>query len=233
MPPVTPCRIRWLRPRTGIATLVAWSIALLAATPLAAPLAAQRAPSRAPAAPTKATVFDVTPYAGYMRFGQYLDGPLGTSLRSANAPVVGAQLGLALGPNVGVVGNIAYGSADLEVGVPILGGVDVGTSRHLVYDANVELRLPLQGRTQVTPFVQAGAGAIQTHLENALLKTSSTNFAFNGGAGLDLSLGRGFGARLMVKDYVGRFDAQDDTGIPVRGDLTHNIAGSLGVRLSF
>jgi len=204
-------------------------IALLLA---AAPLAAQRAPTRA-AATTKATVFDVTPYAGVMRFGNYLDGPLGTSLRSANAPVVGAQLGLALGPNVGIVGNIAYGSADLEVGVPILGGIDVGTSRHIVYDANVELRMPVAGRTTVTPFVQGGVGAISTRLENALIKTSTTNVAFNGGLGLDISLGRGFGARAMVKDYIGRFDAQDDTGIPVKGDVAHNIAGSLGVRLSF
>jgi hypothetical protein len=215
----------FVRPRALVAPL-----ALLIA---AAPLAAQRAPARSAATAQKATVFDVTPYAGYMRFGQYLDGPLGTSLRSANAPVVGAQVGLALGPNVGIVGNVAYGSADLEVGVPILGGVDVGTSRHLIYDANLELRMPMQGRQTVTPFVQAGAGAIQSRLENALVKTSSTNVAFNGGLGLDLSLGRGFGARAMVKDYIGRFDAQDDTGIPVRGDVTHNVAGSLGVRLSF
>ena len=205
-------------------------IALLVAA--AAPLAAQRTPTRA-AASAKATVFDVTPYAGVMRFGDYLDGPLGTSLRSANAPVVGAQLGLALGPNVGIVGNIAYGSADLEVGVPILGGIDVGTSRHIMYDANLELRMPMQGRQTVTPFVQGGVGAISTRLENALIKTSTTNVAFNGGLGLDISLGRGFGARAMVKDYIGRFDAQDDTGIPVKGDMAHNIAGSLGVRLSF
>jgi hypothetical protein len=37
----------------------------------------------------------------------------------------------------------------------------------------------------------------------------------------------------MVKDYVGRFDATDATGLPVKGDVTHNVAGSLGVRLSF
>ena len=41
------------------------------------------------------------------------------------------------------------------------------------------------------------------------------------------------GARLMVKDYIGRFDAEDETGLPIRGDVTHNVAGSLGLRLSF
>jgi hypothetical protein len=202
---------------------------------VAAPLAAQRAPARTPAPATHATVFDVTPYAGYMRFGHYLDGPLGTNLRSANAPVVGAQLGLAMGPNFGLVGNLAYGSADLQVGVPLLGGVDVGTSRHLIYDAGVEYRVPMQGAAQtVTPFVQAGAGAITTKLENALMKTSATNVTFNAGAGLDLSLGRTLGARVMVKDYVGRFDASGKTGVSAtRGDISHNVAGSLGLRLSF
>jgi hypothetical protein len=223
----------FVRPRALLAPLALLLVAAAPVIPGQPGIAAQRAPTRSAAAPARATVFDVTPYAGYMRFGQHVDGPLGTSLRSANAPVVGAQMGLAFGPNVGVVGNIAYGSADLEVGVPILGGIDVGTSRHLIYDANVELRMPMQGRQTVTPFVQAGAGAIQTHLENALVKASATNFAFNGGVGLDLSLGRGFGARAMVKDYVGRLDAKDRTGISVRGDVTHNVAGSLGVRLSF
>lgn len=209
------------------------------ASPLAAlalialPLAAQRAPTRA-AATQKATILDVTPYGGFVHFGHYLDGPLGTSLKSANAPVVGAQVGLALGPNVGVVGNIAYGTADLQVGVPIVGGLNVGKSTHLIYDADVELRMPMQGAQQsITPFVQAGAGAITTHLEKSFIKTSSTNAAFNAGAGLDLSLGRGFGARAMVKDYIGRFDMSDDTGLPVKGDVTHSIAGSVGLRLSF
>jgi hypothetical protein len=215
--------------------LLARSRALLAPLALltiaSAPLAAQRVPARSTEKPT---VFDVTPYAGYMHFGHYLDGPLGTSLRSANAPVVGAQLGLALGPNLGVVGNVAYGSANLQVGLPLLGGVNVGTSRHLIYDADLELRMPMQGSTQtITPFVQAGAGAITTKLEKSIVNTSATNAAFNAGGGIDVSLGHGFGARAMVKDYIGRFDASNSTGIPVKGDVTHNVAGSVGVRLSF
>jgi hypothetical protein len=207
--------------------------ALLAPLALAAaPLAAQRASTSSAA--QKATVFDVTPYAGYVHFGHYLDGPLGTSLKSANAPVVGAQLGLGLGQNLALVGNVAYGSANLQVGLPLLGGVNVGTSHHLIYDADLELRAPMQGATQtITPFIQAGAGAITTKLSNSIVNTTSTNLAFNGGAGLDISLGHGFGARAMVKDYIGRFDATNSTGLPVKGDVTHSVAGSLGLRLSF
>ena len=66
-----------------------------------------------------------------------------------------------------------------------------------------------------------------------MLHTSKTNFAVNGGAGVDVSLGHGFGARAMIKDYIGRFDALDNTGLPVKGNTTSNVAGSVGIRLSF
>ena len=209
------------------------SLALLAVA--AAPLAAQRQPT--PSVSQKATILDVTPYAGYMHFGDIINGPLGTSLKAGNAAVIGAQVGLGLAPNIGLVGNIAYGSSNLQVGVPIIGGVDIGgTSHHLIYDADVELRMPMQSTgaaQQITPFAQLGAGAITTKFQESVLNTSSTNFAGNVGAGLDISLGHGFGARAMVKDYIGRFDALDNTGLPVSGKTTNNVAGSVGLRLSF
>jgi hypothetical protein len=210
--------------------------ALVGAAPLAAQTSIVQSSDGKPTSGTHASMVDLTPYAGYMRFGHYLDGPLNTSLRSANAPVVGAQLGLALSPSLALVGNVAYGSADLQVGLPILGGVDVGTAKNWVYDADLEYRLPAMGTTQaLVPFVQAGAGAITTRLESSLLHTNATNAAFNGGAGVDMSFGKGFGARVMVKDYLGRFDASSSTGglATVRGDWSHNLAGSVGVRLSF
>jgi hypothetical protein len=211
-------------------------LAPLAAVVLAAPLAAQQQPT-ASGASQKPTVFDVTPYAGYMHFGNIINGPLGTSLRSANAPIIGAQLGIALGPNVGLVGNVAYGSSNLEIGVPIIGGVSVGgSSKHLMYDGDMELRMPMQssGAAQtLTPFAQIGVGAITTKFEESVLSTSSTHFAGNAGAGIDVAFGHGFGARAMVKDYVGKFDALDNTGLPVSGKTTNNVMGSVGLRLSF
>lgn len=215
-----------VRPRRALA-------AMAAATLLASPLAAQRATTTA-AASTHPTILDVTPYAGYMAFGHYVDGPLGTNVKSKAAPVVGAQMGMALSDNVSLVGNVAYGSSDLQIGVPILGGLNIGTAKHLVYDADVEYKFPTAGAARtMTPFVQAGAGAMTTKVQNGVVNTSATNFAFNGGAGLDLTLSKGFGARVMVKDYVGRFDATDETGLPIRGNMANNIAGSVGLRLSF
>lgn len=205
-----------------------------AAALLASPLAAQRTTTATSSTASHPTILDVTPYAGYMTFGHYLDGPLGTNVSSKAGPVVGAQLGMALSDNLALVGNVAYGSGDLQIGVPILGGLNVGTAKHWIYDADLEYRFPTTGRSQtLTPFVQGGAGAMTTKIQNGPLNTSATNFAFNGGAGVDLTLAKGFGARLMVKDYVGRFDATDETGLPIRGNMSNNVAGSVGLRLSF
>lgn len=210
--------------------------ALVIAAPLAAQTSVVRSSDAKGATTDHASVVDVTPYAGYMHFGHYLDGPLNTSLRSANAPVLGAQAGIKLSQQASLVGNVAYGSANLEVGVPLLGGVSVGTAKNWVYDADLEYRMPSTGAAQtLVPFVQAGAGAITTRLEKSIINASSTSAAFNAGAGVDMSLGKGFGARVMVKDYYSRFDASNATAglVTVKGDWSHNIAGSVGVRLSF
>jgi hypothetical protein len=197
------------------------AVAALAA--LAAPLHAQRAPLAAAS---------LTPYAGYMMFGNYLDGPIGTNVRGAAAPVGGAQLSVQLTPGVALVANGAYSSGDLEIGLPILGGVDVGSRQSWLYDAGVELRMP-SAAGGVSPFLQLGAGAITTRLGSAGVKTTSTNAAANAGVGLDLSLGGTLGARVMLKDYVGRFQSEEVAGMKVRGEIGHNVALSAGLRLSF
>src|SRR4051812_10508153 len=106
--------------------------------------------------------FDLTPYAGYMVFGDYIKGPLGTSLSNAPAPVYGAQLGMRLAPNISLVGNVATTSSDIKAGIPILGGFSVAHRNLLLYDAGLQLDIPVatMGGTSFSPFVQAGAGAI-------------------------------------------------------------------------
>lgn len=204
--------------RAGLASLAALA---LAAAPAAAQLGGRGGAPRV----------DVTPYAGIISMGNYLDGPLGTSLKTNAAPVAGAQLSVKMIPGISLVGNVAYSSADLKIGVPILGGVHVGSSKSWLYDAGVELRAP-SASIGFSPFLQAGAGVISTQLSNSLIDTKTTNKAFNAGVGLDLGLGRGLGARVMVKDYVGRFQT-DKAGVDIKGDVSHNVAGSVGLRLSF
>jgi opacity protein-like surface antigen len=187
---------------------------------LAAPLQAQSA---------RAGGFAITPYAGYMKFGNLVDGPLGTSVRGAAGPVYGAEATVSITRGLALVGNVAYASSDLEVGVPIVGGLSFGKSSALLYDAALRLSVPLG--SGVRPFVQAGAGAMRQELEIAPVATTSTNFAYNLGAGVEVPLGPRFGLQLMAKDYIGKFDARGATVIDVKTEATHNWTLSAGVRL--
>jgi hypothetical protein len=191
------------------------------------------AQSRGSAAP--ATAFEATPYVGYMLFGDYLSGPLGTSITNAPAPVFGAQLGVKLGSNLSLIGNVATASSDIQAGIPILGGVSLAQSRVQMFDAGLELALPLSSMsgTAFTPFIQAGAGAMRYDITQSFITTSSTNFAANVGLGADVSVGSGVGVRLMAKDYIGNFDLQQATSLDMNTNTTQSFAFSAGLRFSF
>lgn len=193
------------------------------------------AQQRAGAPATAATAFDVTPYAGYMVFGDYLSGPLGTSVTNAPAPLVGAQLGMKIAPNLSVIANLATASSDIQAGVPILGGVSIAQSRVVMYDAGLQLDLPLttMSGTELSPFVQAGVGAMRYDITESFLSTTSTNVAGNVGLGADISVGRGVGIRVLARDYIGKFDSQQATMIDLGTNTTNNYAVIAGVRFSF
>jgi hypothetical protein len=209
------------------------SLALAAAMLVAVPALAT-AQSRSSSLET-GTAFEVTPYVGYMFFGDYLSGPLGTSVTNAPAPVFGAQLGMKLSPSLSLIGNIATASSDIQAGIPILGGVSIAQSRVQMFDAGLELALPLttMGGSAMTPFIQASAGAMRYDITESFLTTSSTNFAANVGLGADVSVGRGVGVRVMARDYIGQFDMQQATFLSVPTNTTQSFAFSAGMRFSF
>jgi len=186
-------------------------------------------------APGSGTVLHVSPYAGVMVFGDYLKGPLGTSVSNAPAPVYGAQLGLSLSPNLSLIGNLGYTQSDIKVGVPILGGLSVGHSSMLIYDGGLEYNFgSMKGSgLPVSPFVQAGVGAIRYNIDESILTTNATNLAGNIGLGADLQLGKGMALRLLAKDYIGKFNFQDATGFDISGETAHNYALSAGLRFDF
>jgi len=191
----------------------------------AMPLAAQQATPK---------VFDVTPYAGYMMFGKLFEGPIGTSVSAGSGPVYGAQMSLTMAKNVALYGNVGYSSSDLKIGLPIIGGLDVGSSKALMYDGGVELKIPMQAASMVTPFVQGGVGAIRYEVESSILSTTATNVAYNVGGGVDVRLSPNFGMRFMAKDYLGKFDSKEATSFDLSGSkLTNNVALSLGVTFGF
>ena len=207
-----------------IAGSVATGIALM---PIAAPLAAQ--------APGSGTVLHVSPYVGYMIFGDYLKGPVGTTLSNAPGPVYGAQVGLSLAPNLSLVGNLGYSATDIKIGVPFLGGVSVGHSSLLLYDADLEYNLGAAkgGAASFSPFVQAGAGAMRYKVDESILSTNATNFAGNVGLGADFTVGRGMALRVLAKDYIGKFNFKDATGLGINGETAHNLAFTAGLRFDF
>ncbi len=195
----------------------------LAGLALTTPLAAQRS-----AGPS----FGITPYAGYIKFGNLVSGPLGTSLRDAGAAVYGAEATLGLTSGIALIGNVAYSQPALEVGAPLIGGVSVGRSSVLLYDAALRLRVPVgTAGLPISPFVQGGAGYMRQSFDVGPASTHSTNFAYNVGAGADVAIAPRFGLQLMVKDYIGKFDAKEATALNVDTKTTHNWAVSAGLRL--
>jgi hypothetical protein len=203
------------------------SLAALVAAPLAA-AAAQ--------APNTGSVLHVSPYAGVMVFGNYLDGPFSTTLTNKPGMLYGTQVGLSLSPQLSLIGNIGYTSSDIDVGLPIVGGISVGNSSTLIYDAGLEYGLGSMrsGTTALTPFVQAGVGAMRYDIEAAsILTTTTTNFAGNIGIGADVAMGKGMALRLLAKDYIGKFDFKDAIGIDVDGSTAHNFGFTAGLRFDF
>lgn len=174
----------------------------------------------------------IAPYAGYMIFGDFLKGPVGSSLSSASGPVLGAQLGLRLAPGISLVGNVARASSDLEVGIPILGGVSVGESTAWMFDGGLQVGVPLPAGA-LSPFLQVGAGAIRHEVAVGPVDTKSTSFAGNIGLGADVAIAPNFALRLMAKDYVTKFDLEEATTLDLEGELTHNFALTAGVRIGF
>ena len=182
---------------------------------------------------TKAKVVDVSPYAGYMMFGKLFEGPICTSISTGSGPVYGAQVSLLMSKNVALYGNLGYSSSNLEVGLPIIGGLDVGNSKALLYDGGVELRVPMAESSVFTPFVQGGLGGIRYEVESGFLDTKATNLAYNFGGGVDVRLNPNFGLRLMAKDYLGKFDFKEATSFDLKGKTTNNVALSVGVNIGF
>jgi hypothetical protein len=181
------------------------------------------------------TVLHITPYVGYMMFGDYLKGPLGTSLTNAPGLMYGVQANLSLAPNLSLIGNLGYTSSDIQIGVPFLGGISAGHSTMYMYDAGLEYDFGSSktGSIPLTPFVQAGVGAMHYNIDEDIVSTTATNFAGNVGVGADFVVSKGVALRVMAKDYIGQFNFQDATGLGLTGQTANNFALTAGLRFDF
>lgn len=194
---------------------------------------AQRSTRRFPSSETIPAP-SITPYGGYMVFGNIVNGPLGTSLGTTASPVYGAQVNLPLGSTLSLVGNLAYSQPNLRAGIPILGGIDFGQADVWMYDAGLQFSAPVMtGQRAITPFVQAGVGGMKYNVQVSGVNTNASNLAFNAGVGADLPLAQNIGLRVMAKDYIGKFDINQATSIDYSAKNTNNVALSAGLKLGF
>lgn len=175
----------------------------------------------------------LTPYAGYLITGDWYSGPIGTSLSTSNSPMLGLQGSVPITKGLALVGNLAYASGDLRVGLPVLGGVNIGTAKTWLYDGGLELGGLAGRRSGIAPFVQGGVGGMTNDIKNSLFNVRSSNFAYTAGVGIDVGVAQGFAVRVQAKDWIGKFNSKDAIGFRVNGNLTHNWALSAGVRLGF
>ena len=85
----------------------------------------------------------------------------------------------------------------------------------------------------IAPFIQAGVGAIRYDINESVISTQATNLAGNVGVGADYTLSRGIALRFLAKDYIGKFNFKDATGLGISGNTAHNWAFSAGLRFDF
>jgi hypothetical protein len=174
--------------------------------------------------------FAVVPYAGYLVSESFIDGPLDTSLGAVSAPMFGVQASLPLASFASLVGSVGYASGDLEVGLPVLGGISIGDSNALLADAAIELRVP-GGR--FVPVFQLGGGVLRRELTVAGVSASASDFQVTGGIGADIPLVSNLGLRILAKDHYGKSDFGGVGEFRARTDDLHNVALTAGLQFSF
>jgi hypothetical protein len=175
----------------------------------------------------------ITPYFGYMSLGHYVDGPLGTSASGGEGGLVGAQIKLPLSPFVALVGNVAHANSNLVFFDPDGGGPSIDNSGVWMFDGDLQFSSPFRGSGGhwIEPFVQLGAGAMRYSTENMLGDANSTNFAFNGGIGLDYYITRRVGLQILAKDYVGHWNVTPEFPFQSGDRFTNNYAITAGLNV--
>ncbi|MBL0939191.1 MAG: outer membrane beta-barrel protein [Gemmatimonadaceae bacterium] len=175
----------------------------------------------------------LTPYAGYLITGNWYDGPIGTSISTTNSATVGVQGSMPLAKGIALVGNLAYASGDLRIGLPLISGVNVGDAKTWMYDAGIELGGLAGKTTGLAPFVSGGIGGMTNDIKVSVFETRATSVAYTLGAGVDMGINENFALRLQAKDYISRFNSEDAVGFRAEGNLAHNLALTAGIRFVF
>jgi len=193
--------------------------------------------------------FQISPTVGYIDFGRYINGPLGSNIALPNGPIFGGEASLSLTRNVALYGELGYATSNQRVTPYGYGGVfSSNNSGFWLYDGGLQLMAPFRAedRHWLVPFVQVGAGGVDYRLYNYNNGGSSTDarFAWNGGVGFDYHFTRQVGFRLMAKDYIAMFNVPHTIIVPAAGggtttrqvtaqDNNNNYAFTAGLNIGF
>ena len=186
---------------------------------------------------SKPAVFTISPYVGYMNFGDYFETSNNIEFSNENGALYGAQAQLDLGRFFSLYGNFGYTSSKFTFenyygAGQALNLNDVGV---WLYDGGIQLRMPVSrdASSGISPFVQAGGGAVRYSSESDDIRSSSsTNAAFNFGGGIDWQVGK-LGIRLMAKDYVTSLDWTDFDNVELEDRKAHNWGLTAGFKIGF
>jgi hypothetical protein len=165
--------------------------------------------------------FQITPFAGYIDFGKYVNGPLGSNVALPNGPVFGGDVSLSLTQNVAVYGELGYAISQRVTPYGYGGTFSGNNSGFWLYDGGLQLMAPFRAadRHWLVPFVQIGAGGVDYRLYNYNTgnTASDARFAWNGGVGFDYHFTRQVGIRLMAKDYIAMFQVPHTVTVGTEG----------------
>ena len=209
-------------------------------------LAAVTAPSQAQTPGEAVTAgqasFYVSPYGGYMFFGDLFDFGNDVEYTMDDAPIFGVQAGVSFSPNFSLIGNFGRAKSNFEIQQGA--GPDDPTSDDLavfLYDANLQFRVPFIANRMgswIAPVGQVGVGAVKyTFDRDDVFSKGETNVAFNFGLGADFQLMKAIGARIMVKDYITSLSWTNADNIDfddnVADNVAHNWALTFGLNFGF
>lgn len=212
--------------------------ALVAAA--AAPAAAQESVVQS----GKPSVFSITPYVGYVFFGDLFTTTDGSQYTQDNNGIFGAEASLDLGRAFSIVGNFGYAKTHFEFERPASGGTAEARASADVadwlYDGSLRFKLPIvNGNSSFAPYAQVGVGATRYTFDlNNLNDPGAQSFiTYNGAIGTTWRVG-GVGLRGEVKDYITSLDWKDwrsanDFNDVKESRTAHNIAVSLGLSIGF
>lgn len=193
---------------------------------------AQR-PSHSSAISVNRGSFAIAPYGGYLVSQTFFTGPLNSKLTVQSSPLYGVQASLPLAPGASLVGGVAYGSGNLNAGIPIIGGISFGTSSTTLFDASVELRAEKFGNGRFVPVVELGGGAVHRKVTIAGFSAKTTDFQVSGALGADVPISQNLALRLMAKDYWGKADFGTLGPLTAKTNDLHTVALSAGLRVAF